>query len=82
MGRTTVSVGHRIVRIELDCSIAVVQCLIKLALLDPRGASFTSVEQLRKHDAFIDTNNETAKPFVWTKAKVHQKRLSTRFADQ
>jgi transposase len=41
-----------------------------------RGASFTSVEQLRKHiDAFIE-------PFVWTKAKVHQKRLSTRFADQ
>lgn len=48
-----------------------------------RGASFTSVEQLRKHiDAFIETYNETAKPFVWTKAKVHQKRLRTRFADQ
>jgi hypothetical protein len=46
------------------------------------GASFTSVEQLRKHiDAFIDTYNETAKPFVWTKAKVHQKRLNPRFAD-
>jgi hypothetical protein len=47
------------------------------------GASFTPVEQLRRHiDAFIDTYNETAKPFVWTKAKVHQKRLNARFADQ
>jgi transposase len=47
------------------------------------GASFTSIEQLRKHiDAFIDIYNETAKPFVWTKAKVHQKRLNVRFADQ
>jgi hypothetical protein len=37
------------------------------------GASFTSVEQLREHiDAFIAAYNETAKPFVWTKAKVHQ----------
>ena len=39
MGRTTVSVGHRIVRIELNCLIAIVQCLIDLALLDPRGAA-------------------------------------------
>ena len=31
---------------------------------------------------FIETYNETAKPFVWTKPKVHQKRLRTRFADQ
>jgi hypothetical protein len=47
------------------------------------GASFTPVEQLRRHiDAFIDTYNEIAKPFVWTKAKVHQKRLNARFADQ
>src|SRR4029077_15032403 len=40
------------------------------------GPSFTSVEQLRQHiDAFIAAYNQTAKPFVWTKAKVHQKRL-------
>ena len=26
-------------------------------------------------DAFIAAYNQTAKPFVWTKAKVHQKRL-------
>ncbi len=32
-----------------------------------------------KHiDAFIDAYNETAKAFVWTKAKVHQKRLNAR----
>ena len=47
------------------------------------GASFTSVNQLREHiDAFIDAYNETAKPFVWTKSKVHQKRLKPRFAEQ
>jgi hypothetical protein len=32
------------------------------------GASFPSAEQLRRDiGAFIDTYNETAKPFVWTK---------------
>jgi transposase len=41
-----------------------------------RGASFTSVKQLREHiDAFIKSYNENAKPFVWTKAKVHQRRF-------
>jgi transposase len=35
------------------------------------GASFTSIEQLRDHiDAFIETYNKTAEPFVWTKSKV------------
>src|SRR5260221_2901767 len=39
------------------------------------GASFTSIRQLREHiDAFIDAYNQNAKPFVWTKAKVHQRR--------
>jgi hypothetical protein len=47
------------------------------------GAAFTSVKQLSKHiDAFIEAYNENAKPFVWTKAEVHQKRLKPRFADQ
>ena len=47
------------------------------------GASFTSVAQLREHiDAFIETYNKHAKPFVWTKAKVHQKRIKVRFAEQ
>jgi transposase len=44
-----------------------------------RGASFNSVAQLRQHiDAFIEAYNETAKPFVWTKAKVHQRRVKNR----
>lgn len=48
-----------------------------------RGASFTSIQQLREHiNAFIKAYNQNAKPFVWTKAKVHQKRLKPRFADQ
>jgi transposase len=38
------------------------------------GASFTSVTQLRQHiDAFIESYNQHAKPFVWTKASVRQK---------
>ena len=47
------------------------------------GASFTSVPQLRDHiDAFIAAYNHRARPFAWTKSKVHQKRLKPRFADQ
>src|ERR1700689_2862184 len=45
--------------------------------------SFTSVKQLRDHiDNFIDAYNASAKPFVWSKSEVHQKRLKARFADQ
>jgi transposase len=47
------------------------------------GESFTSVKQLRAHiDAFIEAYNADAKPFVWTKSEVHQKRIKARFADQ
>jgi transposase len=47
-----------------------------------KGASFKAVEELKDHiDAFIKTYNETAKPFAWTKSKVHQKRLKPCFAD-
>jgi transposase len=43
------------------------------------GASFTSVQQLKEHiDAFIDAYNRTAKPFVWTKAEVYQRRVKGR----
>jgi transposase len=46
------------------------------------GASFNAVEQLKTHiDDFIAAYNETAKPFVWTKSKVHQKRLKPCFAE-
>ena len=44
-----------------------------------RGASFTSITQLRRHiDDFIATYNQTSKPFKWTKAKVHQRRMKGR----
>jgi len=47
------------------------------------GASFGSVPELIAHiDAFIESYNKTAKPFVWTKSEVHQKRLKPCFADQ
>jgi transposase len=43
------------------------------------GASFTSVEQLKEHiDAFIKRYNQDAEPFVWTKSKVHQRRVKGR----
>lgn len=47
-----------------------------------KGASFTGVAQLRNHiDAFVESYNQTARPFAWTKSQVHQKRLKPRFAD-
>ena len=47
------------------------------------GASFTSVKQLREHiDAFIEAYNEKPKPFVWTKAEVHQRRFKDRRISQ
>ena len=46
------------------------------------GTSFTGIAQLRNHiDAFIESYNQTARPFAWTKSEVHQKRLRPRFAD-
>jgi len=48
-----------------------------------RGASFSSVKQLREHiDAFIEAYNRNAKPFVWTKAEVHQRRFKHRRISQ
>ena len=47
------------------------------------GASFRSAEELMTHiNSFIAAYNQDAKPFVWTKSKVHQKRLKPCFADQ
>jgi transposase len=47
------------------------------------GTSFDSRKQLMAHiDAFITAYNIDAKPFVWTKSEVHQKRLKPCFADQ
>ena len=46
------------------------------------GASFTSVEQLKKHiDAFIKSYNEDAKPFVWTKSSRPAPRQGRRLSD-
>lgn len=43
------------------------------------GASFDSLDQLKQHiDAFIRYYNETAEPFIWTKSKVHQRRVKGR----
>ena len=48
-----------------------------------RGASFTSIDQLRQHiDDFIARYNADASPFAWTKATVHQKRFKGRRISQ
>jgi hypothetical protein len=47
------------------------------------GASFTGVAALMAHiTSFIETYNDTARPFMWTKSTVHQKRLKPCFAVQ
>ena len=44
-----------------------------------KGASFTSVKQLKQHiDDFIANYNGRSKPFTWTKAKVHQRSIKGR----
>src|ERR1700676_2862818 len=46
-----------------------------------KGGSFRSVPELIVHiDAFIANYNEEARPFVWTKSVVHQKRMKPCFA--
>lgn len=61
---------------QVECWFAI------LAGQSLKGASFTGVAQLRTHiDAFVDRYNQTARPFVWTKSEVHQKRLKPRFSD-
>ena len=47
------------------------------------GASFQTVDELKAHiTSFIGSYNEDARPFVWTKSKVHQKRLKPCFVVQ
>jgi transposase len=46
-----------------------------------QGASFASVQQLKDHiDAFIKSYNTHAKPFVWTRTRVRQKKLKPRIS--
>ena len=46
-----------------------------------KGGSFRSVRELVDHiDRLIASYNATARPFVWTKSVVHQKRLKPCFA--
>ena len=48
-----------------------------------KGTSFSSVRELIDHiTSFIDSYNDSARPFVWTKSVVHQKRLKPCFAVQ
>ena len=62
------------------------QVEIWFSILAPQsleGASFQSVPELIAHiEDFIANYKQTAKPFVWTKSEVHQKRLKPCFADQ
>ena len=48
-----------------------------------RGMSFQSVAELMDHiKSFIERYNQDAKPFMWTKSVVHQKRLKPCFVVQ
>lgn len=48
-----------------------------------RGASFTSVDQLRQHiDDFIQAYNANPRPFVWTKPNVRQQPFKGRRVSQ
>jgi hypothetical protein len=48
-----------------------------------RGASFTSVKQLRGLiDAFIHAYNQNPTPFAWTKTRVHQRQFKDRRISQ
>jgi transposase len=61
---------------QVECRFSV------LAGQSLQGASFTGVDELRRHiDASIANYNEAARPFAWAKSEVHQKRLKPRFAD-
>src|SRR6202158_314324 len=43
------------------------------------GTSFTSLKQLELHiDAYVNSYNDKAEPFVWTKKKVRQRRFKGR----
>jgi hypothetical protein len=45
-----------------------------------KGASFGSVAELVAHiESFINSYNEDAHPFVWTKSAVHQKTAQAMF---
>ena len=47
-----------------------------------RGASFTSVQQLRNHiDTFIEAYNNNAHPFEWRKVKVKNKEFESKYSN-
>jgi hypothetical protein len=52
-----------------------------LASPSQKGTSFGSVVKLVAHvESFINSYNDNARPLVWTKSAVHQKRLKPCFA--
>jgi transposase len=54
-----------------------------LASKSLQGASFDGVGELIAHiDSFIESYNQDARPFVWTKSAVHQKRPKPCFTVQ
>jgi len=54
-----------------------------LASKSLKGASFGSVKELIQHiGRFIESYNDNARPFWWTKSVVHQKRMKPCFAVQ
>jgi len=47
-----------------------------------RGGSSTSIRELRQHiDAFIESYNQSARPFEWRKVNVRNRRLENKFSN-
>jgi len=47
-----------------------------------RGGNFTSIRQLRQHiDAFIESYNQSARPFEWRKVNVKNRKLENKFSN-
>jgi hypothetical protein len=59
------------------------QVEIWFSILEAKSFTAPPSHWLRTHsDAFIEAYNETAEPFVWTNARVHQKRLKALFTER
>jgi hypothetical protein len=71
MNSITAAFPNRKLHVILDFSILQGQSL--------SGTSFTSLKQLQDHiDAYVNAYSDRAKPFVWTKKKVRQRRFKGR----
>lgn len=67
----------------LYCTLTCIECWFSiLSRAALRSTSFTSPRQVRQAiDAFVETYNQWAAPFEWTKSEVHPGKLKASYAD-